>query len=104
MITGFFPGRIRLRAPIFKDTAVTARALSILKRSPAVKDVEHNPSTGSILLKYHPAKVPLAQLRPLLPFFKKLEKEASAYSEKNKSVILSMLDELEGYMKSWETV
>ena len=107
MITGFFPGRIRLRAPVFKDTAITDRALSILKApalSSIIKEIEHNPVTGSVLIKYHPTKVPIAKLTPLLPFFKKLGKEAEAYSEKNKTVILAMLDELEGYVKNWETV
>ena len=106
MITGFFPGRIRLRAPVFKDTTITERALSILKApalSSIIKNIEHNPVTGSVLITYHPTKVPIAKLRPLLPFFKKLEKEAEAYSEKNKAVILAMLDELEGYVKNWET-
>ena len=77
MITGFFPGRIRLRAPVFKDTAITERALSILKApalSSLINEIEHN-----------------------------LEKEAEAYSEKNKAIILAMLDELEGYVKNWET-
>ena len=46
----------------------------------------------------------MAKLTSLLPFFKKLEKEAESYSEKNKPVILAMLDELEGYVKNWETV
>ena len=75
MITGFFPGRIRLRAPVFKDTAITQRALSILKApalSSIIKEIEHNPVTGSVLIKYHPTKVPIAKLTPLLPFFKKL--------------------------------
>ena len=82
MITGFFPGRIRLRAPVFKDTAITERALSILKApalSSIIKEIEHNPVTGSVLITYHPTKVPIAKLRPLLPFFKKLEKEAHVY-------------------------
>ena len=56
-----------------------------------------------MLIKYHPTKVPIAKLTSLLPFFKKLEKEAEAYSEKNKAVILALLDELEGYVKNWET-
>lgn len=100
MITGFFPGRIRLRAPIFKDTAITQRALAILKQSSAVKRIEHNPITGSILLEYSPAHVPIEKLRPLLPFFKKLEKEAASYSEKNRNTILTMLDELDTHVKS----
>ena len=106
MITGFFPGRIRLRAPVFKDTAITERALSILQApalSSIVKAIDHNPVTGSVLITYNPTKVPMAKLTPLLPFFIKLGKEAETYSEKNKADILAMLDELEGYVKNWET-
>ena len=107
MITGFFPGRIRLRAPVFKDADITQRAVGILQHpalSSIVKNIEHNPVTGSVLIQYHPTKVPLAKLRPLFPFFQKLEKEAEIYSEKNKPVILAMLDELEGYIKNWEII
>jgi len=106
MITGFFPGRIRLRAPVFKDSGITERALSLLKApalSSVIKDIQHNPVTGSVLITYHPTKVPIAKLSSLLPFFKKLEKEAENYSKKNRVVILAMLDELEGYVKDWET-
>lgn len=106
MITGFFPGRIRLRAPVFKDSGITERAVSILKApelSSIIKDIQHNPVTGSVLITYHPTKVPVAKLNPLLPFFKKLEKEVENYSEKNRVVILAMLDEFEGYVKKWET-
>ena len=105
MITGFFPGRIRLRAPIFKDEDIAKRALSILQHpalSSIIKNIEHNLVTGSVLLKYHPTKVPITKLRPLLPVFQKLEKEAKNYSEKNKPVILAMLDELEEYVKRGE--
>ena len=107
MITGFFPGRIRLRASVFKDNAITERALSILKGpalSSIIKDIEDNTVTGRVLLKYHPTKVPIAKLRPLFPLFQKLEKEAQISSEKHKPVILAMLDELEGYNKNWEII
>ena len=29
MITGFFPGRIRLRSPVFKNQAIADRAFSL---------------------------------------------------------------------------
>lgn len=105
MITSFFPGHIRLRSPIFKDKDITERALLMLKApslSSILKKIEHNPLAGSVLVTYHPNKLPIAHLTPLLPFFKKLEQEVSIYSEKNKPLILSMLDELEGYIKKWE--
>lgn len=103
MVTSFFPGRIRLRDPIFKDAVITARALSILKKpvlSALLKGVEHNPSIGSVLITYHPLKVPTARLESLVPLVKKLEREVRVYSEKNKSIILSILDELEAAIEN----
>jgi len=102
VVTGFFPGRIRLRAPLFKDAALTERMIAVLKQAAAVTHIEHNPLTGSILLEYDPDRLPLKKLQPLLPFFKRLEKEAAVYSAKNKPVIFSLLNELEEYIKGWE--
>lgn len=105
MITSFFPGHIRLRDPIFKDKDITERALLILKApslSSILKKIEHNPLVGSVLVTYYPSKLPIAHLTPLLPFFKKLQQEVSMYSKKNKPRILSMLDELEEYIKNWD--
>lgn len=94
MITSFFPGRIRLRADIFKNEEITQAALSILKQSSVVKKIEHNPITGSVLLEYYPEKVPTKKLTPLLPLVKKLHKEAASYSETKKTVILALLNDL----------
>ena len=64
MITSFFPGRIRLRAPVFKDLNLVAKARSILAKSDAIKKIEHNPVTGSVLIEYYPSKVPMEKLLP----------------------------------------
>lgn len=95
MITSFFPGHLRLRSPALKDTVVTDKVFAILQQFPAIKRIEHNQTAGSILLEYNTAQVPAESLQPLLPVLKKLEKAASAYSEKTKPAILTVLDELE---------
>ena len=102
MITSFFPGRIRLRAEIFKDLEITNTAIAILKTSQAVRNVEYNHVTGSILLEYVPSKVPLEKLKPLLPFLQKLEREAKHYSAEAKPRILLMLNELNTMVKNWD--
>lgn len=102
MITSFFPGRIRLRAEIFKDLEITNTAIAILKTSQAVRNVEYNNVTGSILLEYVPSKVPLEKLKPLLPFLQKLEREAKHYSAEAKPRILLMLNELKTMVKNWD--
>lgn len=96
MITSFFPGRIRLRAPIFKEADLVGKARSILEKSAAVKNIENNLLTGSVLIEYYPDKVPMQKLLPMQDFFTALSKEAMHFDGSNRSKILSMLDELEG--------
>ncbi|MCR4822724.1 MAG: hypothetical protein K5873_07620 [Treponema sp.] len=94
MITSFFPGRVRLRAPVFKDDELVEKARSILEKSDAVKNIEHNPLTGSVLIEYHPSKVPMAKLLPMQDFFIRLAKEAENFDPGKKEKISSMLDQL----------
>ncbi len=96
MITSFFPGRVRLRAPIFKEDDLVQKAKSILNNSDAVKKIEHNPVTGSVLIEYYPTKVPMDKLLPMQDFFLRLAKEAENFDGTNREKIFSMLDELRG--------
>jgi hypothetical protein len=100
MITGFFPGRIRLRSPVFKNQAIADRAFSLFTDFPPVTHAEHNTTTGSILIEYDVTQLPTETLQQLLPFFKKFEEAADAYSENNSQPLLNMLDELEAYLKN----
>ena len=96
MITSFFPGRVRLRAPVFKEADLVEKARSILEKSDAVKKIEHNPLTGSVLIEYTPDKIPMEKLLPMQDFFTRLAKEAQHFDGSNREKILSMLEELEG--------
>ncbi len=103
LVTSFFPGRVRLRAPIFKDEELCAKARTILSKSDAVKNIEHNPVTGSILLEYDIKKVPMEKLLPMQDFFMKLGKEAEHYdgTAAGHKKIVAMLDELEAIVAKW---
>ena len=98
MITSFFPGRIRLRAPIFKESDLVEKARAILSKSDAIKNIETNPVTGSVLIEYNPAKVPMEKLLPMQDFFARLAKEAQRFDGRAESreKILEMLSSLEG--------
>ncbi len=95
MITSFFPGRLRLRAPIFREADLVGKALPIVRKNAAVKNVENNLLTGSVLIEYDPDKVPLQKLLSMQDFFTSLAEEAKNYDGTNRQKILSMLDELE---------
>ena len=98
MITSFFPGRVRLRAEIFKEADLVAKARSILEKSDAVKKIEHNPVTGSVLIEYSVSKVPMEKLLPMQDFFARLADEAQKFdgTESSRAKISGMLDKLEG--------
>ena len=98
MITSFFPGRVRLRAAIFKESDLVEKALAILSKSDAVKNIETNPVTGSVLIEYNPAKVPMEKLLPMQDFFARLAAEAQRFDGKAESreKISEMLSSLEG--------
>ncbi len=103
LISSFFPGRVRLRAPIFKNEELCQKARGILLKSDAVKNIEHNLITGSILLEYDIKKVPMEKLVPMQDFFMKLGKEAERYdgTQSGHQKIVAMLDELESIVAKW---
>ncbi len=98
MITSFFPGRVRLRAPIFKESDLVEKARAILSKSDAIKNIETNPVTGSVLIEYYPSKVPMEKLLPMQDFFVRLAELAQHFDGRAESreKILEMLSSLEG--------
>lgn len=101
IITSYIPGRVRLRAPIFKDAEIYAKAEQIFKASfgSAISNYEYNPLNGSILIEYDANKVPLDDLMAHTDFFKKLNYQAEHFSTKNRSTIFCMLNDLEKLLK-----
>ncbi len=98
MITSFFPGRVRLRAAIFKESDLVEKARMILQKCEAVKNIETNPVTGSVLIEYNPEKVPMEKLLPMQDFFASLAREAQHFdgSSESRQKISKMLSSLEG--------
>ena len=94
MVTSFFPGRIRLRAPVFKESDLVEKAISILKKIPALKNIENNLLTGSVLIEYEADKVPVEKLLSLRDFFMELAKEAERFDGTNRARIIEMLEKL----------
>ena len=94
MVTSFFPGRIRLRAPVFKESDLVEKAVGILRKFPALKNIENNLLTGSVLIEYEADKVPMDKLLSLRDFFMELAKEAERFDGTNRGKIIEMLDKL----------
>jgi hypothetical protein len=94
MVTSFFPGRIRLRAPVFKEADLVEKAVGILRKFPALKNIENNLLTGSVLIEYEADKVPMDKLLSLRDFFMELAKEAERFDGSNRNKIIEMLEKL----------
>ena len=67
-------------------------------KSAAVKKIEHNPVTGSVLIEYEPSKVPMEKLLPMQDFFTNLANQAQHFdgSQAQKNKLSQMISTLEG--------
>ena len=101
MQINYFPGRLRLRDPALRDEAIRTAALAAVKSICPDADSKYNEKTGSVLVTYDPDSVPLERLHMLVPDLKKLRKKLAAYSEKNRSDILSDIAQIQSTIDLW---
>lgn len=99
MITSFFPGRIRLRSPVFKDTVIVEEAQRILSQFSAATDIQCNPRTGSVLLEYNPEEIPVEQFNSITDSLLSLHNLAKNYTPNQRNLVLEKLQELEPLLK-----
>jgi len=101
MQINYFPGRLRLRDPTLRDEAIRTAALAAVKSICPDADSKYNEKTGSVLVTYDPDSIPLERLHTLVPDLKKLRKKLAAYSEKNRSDILSDIAQIQSTIDLW---
>ena len=99
IVSSFFPGRIRLRNDVFNDDDIFSALYSAVGSHSAVKKVERNERTGSVLVEYISENLPMEKLLALKDEFFALGKLAESYSKKNKPVILEKIHEIERKLK-----
>lgn len=102
MQINYFPGRLRLRDPALRDEAIRSAALAVLHSICPAVDSKYNEKTGSVLVTYDPADVPLERLQALVPALKKLRQKVAVYSEKNRDDILSDIARIQSIIDSWK--
>ncbi len=101
MQINYFPGRLRLRDPVLRDEAIRTAAIAALKSISGDAVCEYKEKTGSVLITYDPAGVPLERLESLVPYLQKLRQKLAAYSEKNRDDILSDIAQIRSIIDSW---
>lgn len=97
IVTSFFPGHIRLRGAIFKDSELANAAIKAIKGVGFSGTFTHNPKTGSILVEYDPSQITkdkVDRLRPMLAEFMRLKPRVFAYNPKDKEFLLKEIDRL----------
>lgn len=73
LLSSFIPGRFRLRSPLLCREATARVIIDALRSCPAVKSVDHNPSTGGLLIHYDPLKLSLSRALEAKPLFDRLQ-------------------------------
>lgn len=91
IVTSYFPGRIRLRASILKDSVIVNALMDSLKGNSAIHNIVWNPKTGSVLVEYDSAVIKPEKLAFLIPEVKHLQRKVLFYSEKNRAELLAEL-------------
>ena len=98
-VSSFFPGRIRIRDQVLRDSEISAALRSAIEWHESVKNIDHNLQTGSVLIEYNVAKLPMSKLTALQNELLALKTLCDRYDGKNKAGILNKIAELKEKLK-----
>ena len=90
-----------MRDPALRDEAIRTAAIAALKSISDDAVCEYKEKTGSVLITYDPARVPIERLETLVPYLQKLRQKIAVYSEKNRNDILSDIAQIRSIIDSW---
>lgn len=99
IISSFFEGRVRLKAPLFKNNDICNEISNILLNTNGVENVTINNTTGSILIEYNPVKIPLLKIKKAMPYFEKIKEMYVEYEDEAIADILLIIKEMEKLFK-----
>ena len=90
----YFPGRLRFRDPVLRDTEIRNAALEVVQLICPQAEISYKESTASILALYPVDKVNPDTLKPLVPLLLKLEPKNRFYTPKKKIDILAGIEDI----------
>lgn len=90
----YFPGRLRFRDPVLRDTEIRNAALEVVQLICPQAEITYKESTASILAIYPEAAVNPDTLKPLLPLLLKIEPKIRFYTPKKRTDILAGIAEI----------
>lgn len=95
----YFPGRLRFRDPVLRDTEIRNAALEVVRLICHQAEITYKESTASILAVYPKAAVNPDALKPLLPLLLKIEPKIRFYTPKKKADILAGIAEIKSQVE-----
>lgn len=99
MTYNYFPGRLRFRAPILRDSDIRNAALEVVHLICPQAEITYKESTASILAIYPDEAVKPDSLKPLVPLLLKLEPKIRFYTPKKKEEILAGIAEIKSLVE-----
>ena len=90
----YFPGCLRFRDPILRDTDIRNAALEVVRLICPQAEITYKESTASILAIYPEDALNPDNLKPLLPLLLKIEPKIRFYTPKKKTDILAGIAEI----------
>ncbi len=95
----YFPGRLRFRDPVLRDSDIRNAALEVVQLICPQAEITYKESTASILAVYPPEAVEPDSLEPLVPLLLKLEPKIRFYTPKKKNDILAGIAEIKSIVE-----
>ena len=96
----YFPGRLRFRDPVLRDTDIRSAALEVVRLICPQAEITYKESTASILAIYPAEAVNPDILQPLVPLLLKLEPKIRFYTSKKKVDILAGIAEIKSQVEN----
>lgn len=92
----YFPGRLRFRDPVLRDSDIRSAALDAVRILCPQAEISYKESTASILAVYPAEAVDMETLKKLVPYLLKIEPKVRFYTPKKKGEILAGIAEIKG--------
>lgn len=99
MTYNYFPGRLRFRDPVLRDTDIRNATLEVVRLICPQAEISYKESTASILAIYPEDAVNPDTLKPLLPLLLKLEPKIRFYTPRKKDNILKGISEIKSQVE-----
>ena len=96
----YFPGRLRFRDPVLRDTDIRSAALEVVRLICPQAEITYKESTASILAIYPEDALNPDNLKSLLPLLLKIEPKIRFYTPKKKADILAGIAEIKSQVEN----